>query len=153
LLYPVKNKDYISDPYIASQWESIQVGLKKAFLLTIFGYGAPKSDVAAMELMKTAWGTPENRSIEEIEIVDIKPEDDLIETWVSFIYSHHYTISSNYFESILANHPRRSVEAYWQSLINARFKEENPVPHLKTLEELWNWFQELILIEREASLK
>lgn len=144
LLYPVASKDYTSDAYIDSQWRSIQAGLGSAFLLTLFGYGAPQSDAAAVDLMSTAWGTPDDRVMEEIELIDIKSEDELLSTWSRFIHSHHYTATNDYFESILAMHPRRSVEAYWQSLIEARFREGNQVPRFESIAAMHEWFGPLV---------
>jgi hypothetical protein len=149
LLYPVEQKDYTSDPYISSQWVSIRAVLGSAFLLTLFGYGAPKSDMAAVELMSKAWGAPEDRPMEEIEIIDIKSDQELAGRWARFIHTHHYSVCSDYFTSILANYPRRSVEAYWQSLVEARFPEENPVPKCESLDELGEWFEPLIKYERQ----
>jgi hypothetical protein len=153
LLYPVSGKDYVSDPYIRSQWRSVQAGHQKAFLLTIFGYGAPESDAAAIDLMSGAWGKPAERSLEEVEIIDIKPEDQLAKTWDRFIHSHHYTVSSDYFQSILAMHPRRSVEAYWQSLVEARFREQNWVPRARCMSELWDWFEPLVKAEDQQAIQ
>jgi hypothetical protein len=147
LLYPISNKDYTSDPYIASQWNSLRAGLRYAFLLTIFGYSAPRTDSAAVELMSSAWGKPEARQIEEIELI-IKPGSKVSRTWNRFIHTHHYSASTDFFQSILSMYPRRSVEAYWQSLVKARFREENPVPRAKSLPELWKWFDPLIKEER-----
>ena len=66
LLYPDSNKDYVNDPYIASQWRSLGHALKAAYILTIFGYGAPKTDAAAIELMSEGWGAPGESNLEEI---------------------------------------------------------------------------------------
>lgn len=149
LLYPIKDKNYISDSYIASQWQSLMAGLKGALLLTIFGYGAPNSDAAAIDLMSKAWGTPKERWLEQIEMIDKKSEKELNETWDRFIHTHHYHVSSDFFKSILAMHPRRSVEAHWQSSMMARFREENWVPRVKSLPELWEWFDTLIEVENK----
>ncbi len=146
LLYPILNKNYASDAYIANQWRSLRAGLTQAFLLTIFGYRAPKTDSAAVDLMSEAWGKPEQRQFEEIELI-IRPGSKVGKTWDRFIHTHHYTTTSDFFESILAKHPRRSVEAYWQSLMMARFREANPVPRVKSLPELWDWFGELVNVE------
>ena len=54
LLYPVKDKNYASDQFIATQWEAAKWFLENAFTLTIFGYGAPNSDTEAVDLMKSA---------------------------------------------------------------------------------------------------
>ncbi len=56
LLYPIKTKDYNSDPEISSQWEFLKDVLKHALVVTIFGYGAPASDAAAIDILSQAWG-------------------------------------------------------------------------------------------------
>jgi hypothetical protein len=78
LLYPVAQKDYNSDPFIAKVWDLVQQVLRRAFVVTFFGYSAPKTDVEAIELLKTGWGPPTSRVMEEIEIIDIKNEDELL---------------------------------------------------------------------------
>src|SRR5205823_3445740 len=55
LLYPVKIKNYAADRLIASAWDAAKWFLENAFALTIFGYGAPSSDVEAGDLMRTSW--------------------------------------------------------------------------------------------------
>lgn len=44
---------------------------------TIFGYGAPVSDVEAVTLLNKAWGMPDDRVMEQFEIIDITPEEVL----------------------------------------------------------------------------
>jgi hypothetical protein len=39
-------------------------------MVTIFGYGAPKSDTEAVDLMKAAWGKVSDRNLEQVEIID-----------------------------------------------------------------------------------
>lgn len=84
LLYPIEVKNYASDQFIASAWDAAKWFLENAFTLTIFGYGAPASDVEAVDLMQTAWNA-DRRIIEHVEIIDIRPEDVLYETWKPFI--------------------------------------------------------------------
>ena len=79
LLYPVGKKDYTSDVFIRGEWQSFKSFLEGAFLLTIFGYGAPKSDIEAVEAMKQAWGSVERRELEQTEIIDIRDKDELAE--------------------------------------------------------------------------
>jgi hypothetical protein len=149
LLYPVADKDYVSDAYIGSQWKTLKAAMDAAFVLTIFGYGAPTTDKAAIDLMSIAWGRSEDRSLEEMEMIDIKNEDELTDTWDRFIHSHHYQTTDDYFESLLAKHPRRTCEAMWQSLVEARFREANCVEKLDTFDELWRWFEPLLAAERK----
>jgi len=72
LLYPIKQKDYVSDAFIKSEWSGLQSALSNAYVFTIFGYSAPQSDVEAIELLKKGWGRPERRELEQVEIIDIK---------------------------------------------------------------------------------
>jgi hypothetical protein len=52
LLYPVQNKDYDNDPFIKKSCEIFRFALKKCFMLTIFGYSAPQSDMLALNAIK-----------------------------------------------------------------------------------------------------
>lgn len=56
LLYPIGDKNYNNNPFIKEQWNVLIQKINQAYALTIFGYGAPKSDVAAINLMKKAGG-------------------------------------------------------------------------------------------------
>src|SRR6202007_2015589 len=113
LLYPVRRKDYTNDPFIRIQWQNLRSALRHAYMLTIFGYGAPASDVEAIALMTEAWGPPETRNLEEIEIVDIKPKEELARSWRSFIHTHHYKTYGSFYQSWIPRHPRRTCEATW----------------------------------------
>ncbi|EPZ51619.1 hypothetical protein [Alicyclobacillus acidoterrestris] len=125
LLYPVKEKDYNNDPFIKDNWNRIRHYLKHAYMFTIFGYSAPKTDVSAIELLKEAWGTVEDRNLEEVEIIDIRPEKELRQTWDEFIHSHHYSIHPDFFSSTLGKMPRRSCEATFDRLMNAMWLDGN----------------------------
>jgi hypothetical protein len=49
----------------------------------------------------------------------------------------------------MANHPRRTGEAYASQFWDAQFIMENPVPRgAKTLDELIAWFEPLLEVER-----
>lgn len=81
LLYPVMQKGYSSDALLADAWSEVQRHLRKAFVLTIFGYSAPDTDGEAKELLREGWGDVEKRFTEQVEIIDIKPIDELKCTW------------------------------------------------------------------------
>lgn len=110
LLYPVKEKDYNSDDYIQGCWDATEYIIENSYMLTIFGYSAPSSDQAAVELLKKAWGNLENRQLEEVSVIDIIDEDEMLKKWDQFIYSHHYRYSNDFFHSYLGMFPRRSCE-------------------------------------------
>lgn len=77
LLFPVKHKDYTSDPFIRSEWLQLQQTLGRAYLVTVFGYSAPVTDVDARDLLLKKWRDNPTRELAEIDIVDIRPRDDL----------------------------------------------------------------------------
>lgn len=151
LLYPVTEKNYEADPMISAQWTELRSYMKNAFMFTVFGYSAPKSDVSAIELLKDGWGSSDQRVMEETEIIDIKPEEELTEVWDSFINSHHISVSSDFFDSWLARHPRRTGEVYMAQFFDTQFVEGNPVPKDVDLIELQQWF--LYLHDVEATDK
>jgi len=151
LLYPIRAKDYETEPPIRSAWQELTRAFEKAFMVTIFGYSAPQSDRGAVELLRRAWGGWEKREFEQFEIIDVRDEVPLVESWKDFIHTHHYEIHTNFFESWIANHPRRTGEAYWNQYMMAAFIDNNALPRTKNLEELWTWFAPLIEAERAAS--
>lgn len=141
LLYPVKQKDYQSDPAIAGHWRTLARALKEAWTVTFFGYGAPTTDVEAIKLLKDAWGDVEKRNLEETEIIDIRTEEDLVATWDPFIHTHHYTINKSFYDSYIGRHPRRSCEALWARLMECQFPEGTQIPKNADFDELYEWFQ------------
>lgn len=154
LLYPVDKKDYNSHPFIKGQWEALSNRLKKSERVTVFGYSAPVSDVEAIGLLSNAWGTVDDRTMEEFELIDIRPEEEVRNAWDRFIHTHHYNYCTNYFDSSLAFHPRRSVESYhhWSMPLtpNEVFQEGNKIPDdFKHIEELWAWHRPLIEAEEK----
>ena len=149
LLYPVAQKDYNEDPFTKKNWELLQACLRDAFMLTIFGYSAPVTDVAAVGLMKQGWGSPAQRNLEEIEIIDIKDEDELRRTWEPFIHSHHYGVFKSFYESCIGNHPRRSCEAAWAGLMDRTLYPKRRIPREGGFPELWHWFRDLIHVEAQ----
>lgn len=121
LLYPIKNKDYTSINAIEKSWDLLKNALEKAYIVTIFGYSAPKSDVAAINMLKQAWGNVADRNFEEIEIIDIRAEDDVVQSWTDFIHTHHYSVHNSFFKSTLSCCPRRSCEATFDRLMNCKW--------------------------------
>ncbi|UDL05074.1 hypothetical protein [Marinobacter sp. CA1] len=143
LLYPVSEKNYHLDDFISKQWSTLDELLKHTFMVSIFGYGAPVSDASAIDLLKKAWGSVDSRNMEEIEIIDIRDEDDLRETWSPFIHTHHYRVEKDFYSSWIANHPRRTGEAYINQFLKAQFIENNSLPRTAHFEELWDWYDRL----------
>lgn len=155
LLYPVAKKDYNTDEFTRREWQRLKRELHAAKRMTIFGYGAPETDVEAVDLMKTAWGDPNERNLEQIEIIDIQPQELAHERWSKFIHTHHYDYATGYFDSILAEFPRRTGERFMHQFLpgtpDEAFQEANPVPQdFATLEEMWDWHRPLVDAENRA---
>lgn len=153
LLYPIRKKDYETDLPISSAWKAVKVAFANAFMVTIFGYSAPESDRGAVDLLRAAWGGSQRRSLEQFEIIDIKDEGPLVEGWKEFIHTHHYEIHTDFYDSWIANHPRRTGEAYWNQYMEAAFIDNHPVAQPNRLDELWRWFEPLVAAERAADEK
>lgn len=121
LLYPVQQKNYNADPYIKNQWDRLKYHLSYAYIVTIFGYSAPTTDVEAVNMLLEAWGGGDDRKWEEIEIIDIDTEEVLEKKWQRFIYSHHYKIRRSFYDSYIAESPRRSTEDLYARLMEAQW--------------------------------
>jgi hypothetical protein len=150
LLYPVAQKNYTDDPFISHVWKSLQSTLGSCFLFTIFGYGAPDTDLEAVDLMKLAWGDVYTREMEETEIIDIRPEDDLRDRWDPFIHSHHYQIHTDFYESMQATLPRRSVEMMIRQLMDAEWIDPFPMPRNADWDGLRAWVRPFV--EQEQAI-
>ena len=158
LLYPITQKKYNDDPFIKSQWEMLESFLSDKVVkrFTVFGYGAPASDIEAMKIMNKAWGTGKKRNDEQVEIIDIRPEEEVLKQWKNFIYHGHTDYATSYFDSSLAWNPRRTFESYHQHNFpiseDEAFSESNPVPNnFTSLKELQDWHLPLIEAERKKA--
>lgn len=125
LLFPVKNKNYSHDIVIKTQWEMLKDALSFAYRFTIFGYSAPKSDADAIALLKEGWGENEKRNLEEVDIIDLKTEDELHDSWSDFVFSHHFSTMDDFFESSIAKFPRRTCEVLFDTTMNCHFEKGN----------------------------
>jgi hypothetical protein len=151
LLYPIKRKDYSKDPFIRAEWENLRNALRHAYILTIFGYGAPQCDVEAIEIMGSAWGDKRQRDIEQIEIIDTKGDAELQDTWRNFIYTGHYDVTKDFYESLMGLFPRRTCEAQWSYDMPAKpaFYPHNPIPKKLGFQGVWEWYGPLIEAEKK----
>jgi hypothetical protein len=159
LLYPVTQKDYNSDVFTRHEWDNVKewLNFENTKRVTIFGYGAPSSDVEAVKMLNDAWGSGEERNMEQFEIIDIRPEKEVKKLWDKFINSHHYDYGTTYFDSVLAYYPRRTSESWFHHYEprspKEAFTHPNPIPQdFKTMQEMWLWFQPLIEAENKWKL-
>jgi len=147
LLFPIENKDYESDEFIKNEWQRLQAGLEHASAVTIFGYGAPASDRAAIDTMRAAWSGEGERQFETIFIIDVKPEIEIEDSWRPFFFGHHYRIEKDFYDSWLPRHARRSIETLMVPTAEGRFVEDLPIPFGGTWSQLEDWFRDMARIE------
>lgn len=141
LLYPIDKKDYTRTRFLSRQWCLFQIYLEITPLVTIFGYSAPATDIAAKTLMKKAWGTPEERSLEEIEFIERKTKEVLDREWAEFIHTHHRRRHDTFYKSFIATHPRRTVEAYNEENMLGKVINYDPLPKFSTLSDMWDYYR------------
>jgi len=66
------------------------------------------------------------------------------------MHTHHYSVYHDFYESWIANHPRRTGEAYFSQNFEAKFIDNNPIPRTLDFPELWEWFAQFKKAEDEA---
>jgi len=151
LLYPIEKKDYSADEFIAAEWSEFKHALKHAFMITVFGYSGPKTDQEAITAMSEAWGPVENRELEQTAFITLQDSNEIAKNWAKFIHTHHYEIQRDFYDSWIANHPRRTGEAYWNQYLMVKFLADNPIPRGVNFPTLWDWFAPFTGPERKAA--
>jgi hypothetical protein len=147
LLFPVEEKDYADNTFIQHQWSLVAKKLSEAWYVTIFGYSAPRTDQEAMRIFTNAWKeNGHQKSIERLEIIDVRDQEELSSQWMGFAHYRHCDIRGSYFESILATYPRRTCEALGYMGLDGEFVE--PIPWPRNLEGLKASVAELVAFER-----
>lgn len=150
LFFPIKDKDYTSDPLIKNEWEVTAHRLKYGYWLSIIGYRAPESDIGAIKLLNEPWRQNKWRELAEIEIVDVRPRDEVERAWQSFFVRNHYSVFKDWRKLEILRFPRRSCEAlYAQSQMNHPWTV-NPIPLNLDLLSVQDWIKPLLEEERAA---
>ena len=152
LLYPVSKKDYSSDAFLAAEWENLQNHIQHAYFITVFGYSAPITDAEAKKLMLDVWSINKTKDLAQIDIIDVKTEDGVMRNWQDFIIRQNYSISSNFFDTYLAAHPRRSCDAFAMATLQQQPWEDNYFPRNLSLEGLQKWVSPLTEEEKSGRL-
>ena len=151
LLYPIKNKNYSDSQVIKIIWERLARHLDKAFMLTIFGYSGPKTDIEANDIIKKHWMP--KRFFDDTTFITNQDENQTYNHWKSFVNSHHFQIYDDFYKSELANYPRRTFENSLENNHNARFTEENPIPLKLNFPKLWEWYGQFTKAEKSFRRK
>ena len=70
LLYPIREKGYRDSPFIANEWRELEFYLESAYLLTVFGYSAPRTDVEAREILRKVWDRNATKELAQVKIIN-----------------------------------------------------------------------------------
>ena len=151
LLYPVAQKNYQIDAFIEQEWDVIRSYIERAYLVTIFGYSAPYTDVEARDLMNQAWNINISREFSAFHIVDIMGKRELKRRWRDF-NSWSFSTSKTLRSTYLFNHPRRSCDAFAMATMQQSPWKDNPFPRFKSLERLQKWLSPLIEEENRGTM-
>ena len=73
-------------------------------------------------MMKSAWGDIYDRNLEQLEFIDIRKEEDLINSWSEFIHTHHY----DYWTTVLSVSPHKN--SIWINEIGESMKNAGILP-------------------------
>jgi hypothetical protein len=144
LLFPISKKEYALDPFIKSEWDALRQYLHDAFIVTLFGYSAPRTDVEARNTMIQEWMKNERSEFNETEIIDTKSRDLIESTWSEFIGKDHYGIFDSVHDSLSFRYARRSCNAFGDAIMQSDPWSENPLPHFTALQDLQTWVRPLI---------
>lgn len=147
LLYPVEEKGYTDDPFIANVWAELRDAIARAYLLTIIGYAAPDSDVEAKKIMLDAWRANDSNQLGEVDIIDVKDKGELERTWRPIFRGTHYSTSKD--PRWLFSHPRRTCDHFAMATLQQHPCTDNPFPDTSSLHELQDWVRPLVLEEAD----
>lgn len=154
LLFPTREKDY-SDPVLRVLWDVAQAELREAGLLTFFGYSAPTSDRAAIELLRSAWSDSTSRELGDTDIIDIKAQApttrrELESQWKPFVHNQYAEFRPDFWTSRIACSPRRTYEVMIASQLDMEFLEERPPRSDGGWDDFWDFYGPLLANERDG---
>ncbi len=133
LLYPIEHKNYNEDIYIRSAWKDLEKAIIHSTAITFFGYSAPKSDAAAIAMMKQAFSKDPLRNVVKYQLINIADESELRKNYGAFeVKQEQLSIVSSFYDSFIARYPRRSADY----LRNCGVKFYNPKGRFEKNEKL-----------------
>jgi len=150
LLFPVKEKNYQSDAFTRSQWDILHRHLSQAYLITIFGYRAPATDVEAKKILLGAWKENPSHELGQVEIVNIDQRASLEATWQEFFVGQHYQIIADIYRSMSFEHVRRSCDAFAMATLMQQPWQDNPFPRTEHPEAVHEWLRPLLMEEEDS---
>jgi hypothetical protein len=149
LFFPDEDKDYVKDQLIYRDWIAVKKKLQKSFLLTIFGYSGPATDYNARNLLLDGWKQTPLWDISHVEIIDTNDPDILMESWKEFFPHYHNIIDSDFWNSSIAQWPRRTYEWKLSASRDGIPSEDIGPFRSESLIDVQSWFRQLAEAEVE----
>ncbi len=129
LLYPIGQKDYNSNSVIRNEWRIAEEYLHKAAGVTIFGYGAPFTDNAAVELLKQALQKSNTKVICPVTIINLfSVKEEQLKKWSAFYDPTMTTYVDKFQDTMLWQNPRVSLETLFDAIL-----QQHPRGNFKSL--------------------
>ncbi|MFQ5443890.1 MAG: hypothetical protein ACE5EK_04650 [Nitrospinales bacterium] len=129
--------------FINNEWQELQTHLKEAYLVTVWGYSAPITDVEAKQLMLDVWKKNTTKVFSAFHIIDIKDEEEVKANWQDFT-AWSFSVGKSIWDEQLFHFPRRSCDAFAMATLQQSPWSENPYPKFTTLGDLQKWIKPLI---------
>lgn len=126
LLYPIGKKDYNGKPIIVNEWNLAKSVLSRAAGITVYGYGAPVTDIEAVELMKSASHLSQMKDIAPFTIINLaKNEDEQRKKWSDFYDVKMFLYCNKFEETMLWRNPRVSLETLFDAILQQHPRSED----------------------------
>lgn len=125
LLYPTGEKDYETESIIRNEWSIAQAFLERSAGLTIFGYGAPVSDISAVKLLQNAFSASKTKIICPVTIINLASvKEEQLTRWSNFYDQSMIHYAEKFQDTILWRNPRVSLETVFDAILQQHPREK-----------------------------
>ncbi len=141
LLFPIHKKNYYDNSIIENEWNVAKYYLGRAAGITVFGYGAPETDIEAYNLLKESYNKSNITTIAPFSIINLESEEESQKKKWSEIYDDHmFSFSYSFKDSILWTSPRVSLEHLFDAILQQQPRSNTKsYQDFETLEDLQNF--------------
>ncbi len=149
LLYPVKQKKYQDGEIIENEWNMARDYLQRAAGVTIWGYGAPETDIEALNLLRDAYIKSDIRMIAPFTIVNLEScKKDQLKKWETIYDGKMLQYTDSFKQTLLWQNPRVSLETLFDAILQQHpRKEKKGFYEFESLEALQQYVQTITEFE------
>lgn len=153
LLFPIHKKDYNNELIIKNEWQEAKKHLSRAMGISIFGYGAPETDIEAYDILKSAFQESRAIDIAPFTIINLLVEKNTqLKKWTEIFNGRMCLFKEHFHESILWKNPRLSLEAVFDAILQQKPRiHEKAFSDFSTLEKLQEFVKTITAFEMNIS--